>query len=112
MITKKPWGQEEILEQNDKYVLKRITMNKGCKCSLQYHKKKRETIYILSGKLSLYRGWSAAQNVVSEMYPGTFRTIENGLTHRMEGIEDTVYLEASTPELDDVIRLEDDYNRV
>ena len=51
MLIPKPWGQEEVLEINDFYMLKRLTMYKGMRCSLQYHRQKRETIYVLEGKL-------------------------------------------------------------
>ncbi len=106
MITKKPWGVEEIIYKG-KYVLKKIIMEKGHKCSFQYHKKKHETIYVLCGKLSLV---ADGENIT--MSPGTHAIIPAGVFHRMEGLETTEYLEASTPELKDVVRLEDDYNRV
>ena len=51
--TEKPWGYEELLEQNDVYVVKRLFMKAGHSCSLQYHNKKHETIYVLSGKLAV-----------------------------------------------------------
>jgi len=102
----KPWGREEILEVNSKYVLKRLIMNKGCRCSLQHHEKKTETIYVLSGLLRLYLNGN-----YSIMTPGDVITIKPFDEHRMEGLEGTVYLEASTPELDDVVRIKDDYRR-
>jgi mannose-6-phosphate isomerase len=108
----KPWGQEEIVEINDQYVVKRLTMWRGHRCSLQYHELKKETIYVLSGALKISKGALECEMIEKIYGPGESITIEPRIVHRMEGIEDSVYLEASTPELDDVIRLADDYLRV
>lgn len=105
-VVDKPWGMEEILTTQERYVVKRIHMNKGHRCSLQYHEYKIETIYILSGVLLLY-----LKDMVTTMNPGDFCTIFPGDLHRMEGKEDAIYLEVSTHELDDIIRVEDDYGR-
>ncbi len=111
-IIKKPWGKEEVLEINDKYMVKKLTMFAGKKCSLQYHKYKKETVYILSGKLRIYKGKNENE-LESKIYlTGESITLKPGQIHRMEGIEDSVYLEASTPEMDDVVRISDDYDRV
>ena len=113
MIIEKPWGKEEILEKNDKYMLKRITMHKGKRCSLQYHSKKLETIYIISGKLWIFTRDNSIECSSSKIYnPNETITIPQNIIHRMEALEDTIYLETSTPEIDDVIRLEDDYKRI
>lgn len=107
----KPWGKEEVLEINEKYMVKRLTMWKDHRCSLQLHKVKRETIYVLSGRLRIISG-PLKDHLTSRVYsPGEFVTLLPGLIHRMEAEEDSVYLEASTPEMDDVVRLSDDYNR-
>ena len=107
----KPWGKEEILELNEKYMLKRLTMFKNSRCSLQYHNKKRETIYVLSGELKILQGTSK-YNLNEQVYKsGDTITIEPLIIHRMEGISESVYLEASTPDIDDTVRIEDDYNR-
>lgn len=105
-VIEKPWGKEEILFINDKYMVKRLHMNKGKRCSLQYHEHKTETVYVLSGMLLVTTG-----DKTRSMRPGDFCTIMPGVVHRMEGWEGTVYLESSTPELDDVVRVEDDYGR-
>ena len=110
-VIKKPWGQEEVIEINDKYMLKKLTMWAGHRCSLQYHTTKKETIYVLSGTLKIIQGTSKDSLVERLYYAGDTMTISPGLIHRMEGVEDTVYLEASTPEMEDVIRLADDYKR-
>lgn len=111
ILIEKPWGQEEVVEVNDKYMVKKLTMLAGHRCSLQYHNVKKETIYILSGVLKITKG-SSQDSLEEALYrSGDAITIQPGLIHRMEGVEDTVYLEASTPEMDDVVRLVDDYQR-
>jgi mannose-6-phosphate isomerase-like protein (cupin superfamily) len=110
-VIEKPWGREEVIEINDKYMVKKLTMWAGHRCSLQYHNIKKETIYVLSGVLNIIQGMS--QDALTDKYyrSGDTVTISPGIIHRMEGIEDSVYLEASTPEMDDVVRLVDDYQR-
>ncbi len=107
----KPWGKEEVVEINDRYMFKKLTMHKGHRCSLQYHRIKRETIYVLSGALRIYYGPTQEQLQSRIFGGGESITIEPGTVHRMEAAEDSVYLEASTPEMDDVVRLVDDYQR-
>lgn len=110
-IIEKPWGKEEVIEINDRYMVKKLTMNKGHRCSIQYHNIKRETIYVLSGELRIYYG-SEKEKLDSKIFTaGETITIVPGIIHRMEAVEDSIYLEASTPEMDDVVRLEDDYSR-
>lgn len=110
-IIEKPWGKEEVVEINDHYMVKKLTMWKGHRCSLQYHNLKKETIYVLSGNLRIYTG-SSAKNLSSKIYgPNQTITLSPGTIHRMEGEEDCIYLEASTPQMDDVVRIEDDYDR-
>lgn len=110
-IIPKPWGQEELLEVNERYMVKRLTMEQGKRCSLQYHNKKRETIYILEGKLKICIGSDRYHLDERIFSSGDSTTIEPGKVHRMEGLTKAVYLEASTPELEDVIRLQDDFGR-
>jgi mannose-6-phosphate isomerase len=108
----KPWGYEELLECNDKYVVKKLFMKKGNSCSIQYHELKTETIIVLSGKLNIYIG-DTLENLKKQEYTfGESISIKPYTIHRMEAIEDTLYLETSTNELWDVIRLVDNYNRV
>jgi mannose-6-phosphate isomerase len=110
-LIKKPWGSEEVIEINNKYMVKKLTMKSGHRCSLQYHDFKKETIYVLSGDLKITLG-KDKDSLKSKIYgSGDFLTIEPGMVHRMEGVTDSIYLEASTPEMDDVVRLSDDYNR-
>ena len=110
-IIEKPWGREEVIEVNDKYMVKKLTMWAGHRCSLQYHNIKKETIYVLSGVLNIIQGTTQDTLVDKHYRTGDTITIPPGLIHRMEGVEDCVYLEASTPEMDDVVRLIDDYKR-
>ncbi len=110
-IIKKPWGQEEVLEINEKYMMKRLTMKKDHRCSLQYHIQKRETILVISGVLRILYG-DEKENLNSQIFTaGESFTLNPGTIHRMEAVEDSVYIEASTPEMEDVVRLVDDYNR-
>jgi len=110
-VIEKPWGKEELLEKNEKYMFKRLTMHKGHACSLQYHEVKTESVYLLSGSLKVYIG--DKENELDEiiMKPHDFITLYPYKIHRMEALEDSVYLEASTPELEDVVRLQDRYKR-
>ena len=103
----KPWGYEELIELNEKYCLKKLFMKKSNRCSLQYHEKKIETIYVLDGILDI----EINKKSIS-LQPGESVTIKAGDIHRMSAINsDALYLESSTPELEDVIRLEDDFGR-
>ena len=107
----KPWGSETLIEYNDNYVVKKLFMKKGHKCSMQYHQLKTETIYILSGQIKLYIGNDIDHIEEKIMNPNDTVTIHPFTIHRMEGIEDSYYLETSTNELWDVERIQDDYNR-
>lgn len=113
-IVEKPWGKEEILEINNYYMVKSLFMKSGNQCSLQYHKHKRETIIVISGILLITINYIGAESTWEDIVlnPGDYLTIVSGQTHRMKGITDVTYLEASTPETDDVVRVEDDYGRV
>ena len=110
-VIDKPWGKEELVEINDRYMVKRLTMWKGHRCSLQYHEIKQETVYVLLGSLRVLSGHLQDQLDLRLYGPGDHVTLLPGIIHRMEAEEDCVYLEASTPEMDDVVRLSDDYKR-
>ena len=107
----KPWGKEELLEYNDKYVVKKLFMKAGECCSLQYHELKRETMFVVSGKLRLYIGDDINNLEKRELLPGDYVNVSPYTIHRMEGIEDSVYVETSTNEVWDVVRLDDKYKR-
>lgn len=106
-IIQKPWGSEEIIEQNEFYLVKRLVMHKGKRCSYQYHNEKIETIYVVKGQLRVI-----IKDFPTVLIPNSYITIANKMPHRMEAITDCIYLESSTPQLDDVVRLEDDYGRI
>jgi mannose-6-phosphate isomerase-like protein (cupin superfamily) len=112
MIIEKPWGREEVLEINDRYMMKKLTMFEGHRCSIQFHRHKKETIYVLDGNLRIYTGPTKDELTAKIFVSGESITIEPGVVHRMEAVTDSVYVEASTPEMDDVVRLQDDYARV
>jgi mannose-6-phosphate isomerase len=106
----KPWGYELHWARTDRYVGKIIHINKGHALSLQYHNVKDETIYLLSGKL-LFEIDVDGKLTPREMAPGQAVHVTPKTIHRMTAIEDCDVLEASTPELTDVVRLEDRYGR-
>ncbi len=106
----KPWGYELHWAKTDRYVGKIIHIDKGHALSLQYHNTKDETIMLLSGKL-LFEIQEHGQLVKHEVAPGRPFHVTPGTVHRMTAIEDCDVVEVSTPELDDVVRLEDRYGR-
>jgi mannose-6-phosphate isomerase len=106
----KPWGYELHWAKTDRYVGKLIHVKKGHALSLQYHNRKDETIYLHSGKL-LFEIKDGEALVQREMKPGDRIHVPPPTIHRMTAIEDCDIFEVSTPELDDVVRLEDRYGR-
>ena len=106
----KPWGYELWWARTDRYVGKQIHINKGHALSLQYHNKKDETIFVWSGKM-LFEREVDGKLVGTEMGPGDAVHVTPPTVHRMTAIEDTDVFEVSTPETDDVVRLEDRYGR-
>jgi len=108
---KKPWGSETVIETNEFYTVKKLFMKTGCKCSLQYHEKKHETIYVLSGVMKLWISENENSIRYRTLNTGDTHVIEPGAVHRMESLDDCTYLESSTSELKDVVRLQDEYGR-
>ena len=106
----KPWGYELLWAKTDRYVGKVIHVTAGHALSLQYHNRKVETIYLHSGKL-LFEIQEGEKLVGREMLPGDRVHVPAGTVHRMTALEDADIFEVSTPELDDVVRLEDRYGR-
>ena len=106
----KPWGYELHWAHTDRYVGKVLHVKKGHALSLQYHNIKDETIHVYTGKI-LFEIDVDGQLVGREMGPGESVHVTPKTIHRMTALEDTDVLEASTPELDDVVRLEDRYGR-
>lgn len=104
--TEKPWGFEELL-LNDRYAVKKLHIERGCRLSLQYHEHKRETILVLQGAPLITLGEREIRPAVGEVVD-----IPAGAVHRFEACdEDVVLFEVSTPELEDVVRVDDDYGR-
>lgn len=106
----KPWGYELHWAETDRYVGKLIHVNAGHALSLQYHNFKDETIFLWAGKL-LFEIQEGGALVSRDMHPGERVHITPGTIHRMTAIDDSDIFEVSTPELDDVVRLEDRYGR-
>jgi mannose-6-phosphate isomerase len=106
----KPWGYELHWAKTDRYVGKILHITAGHALSLQFHNVKDETVMVHSGKL-LYEIEVDGVLTQIEMGPGTAIHVTPKTVHRMTAIEDTDVLEVSTPELDDVVRLQDRYGR-
>ena len=107
----KPWGQELIWAVTDRYVGKVITIEAGKRLSLQYHERKDEWIHVLSGRLLLTLEDEAGGIEDRELGPGEGAHVPTGRRHRYAGIDTVSLVEVSTPELEDVVRLEDDFGR-
>ena len=107
----KPWGREEWLELNDRYCYKRIYINAGTKTSYQYHNEKLETNYIIEGEAEVWLENDSGVVEKTIMKAGDFFNVEPPKKHGVIAITDIILQEVSTPEVDDVIRIEDDTNR-
>ena len=120
-IVEKPWGREIWYADQSAYAGKLLEVKKGCRLSLQYHERKTETLYLLSGKVlltfrALAAGESPSASLVSAAdqrvwLPGQAVHIPVRTIHRFEALEDSVLIESSTPDLTDVVRLQDDFSR-
>lgn len=110
-IVPKPWGHELVWAHTDRYVGKILVIEAGKRLSLQYHERKDESIYVISGRLRLHLADETGVVRTEELGPGEFRRVPTGRVHRYEAIERVELCEVSTTELDDVVRLEDDYGR-
>jgi mannose-6-phosphate isomerase len=107
----KPWGYELHWAKTDRYVGKVLHVKAGHALSLQYHNKKDETMYLYSGRMVLETE-QQGKLVKRDMQPGDSVHITPKTVHRITAIEDCDVLEVSTPEIDDVVRLEDRYGRI
>jgi mannose-6-phosphate isomerase len=108
----KPWGHELIWAKTERYAGKILFVRAGESLSLQFHKVKDESWYVLSGRAELELGAPGERVLDSEVVgAGAAFHFPPGTVHRITAVEDTTILEASTPELDDVVRLEDRYGR-
>ena len=107
----KPWGNEVIWAWTHRYVGKILTIETGKRLSLQYHEHKDEWIHVLDGRLRLSLEGDDGSIDTRELGPGESAHVQTGRTHRYEAIETCRVIEVSTPELDDVVRLSDDFGR-
>jgi mannose-6-phosphate isomerase-like protein (cupin superfamily) len=108
----KPWGHEIIWALSERYVGKILHINAGHELSVQYHNRKDETVYLLSGEI-VYRVQKEGDDVLDDMHlkVGESFRITPGTIHQMIAVTDCDVLEVSTPEIDDVVRLSDKYGR-
>jgi mannose-6-phosphate isomerase len=109
--TEKPWGYELLYALTDKYAGKILSVKKGARLSLQYHRLKDESQYLFQGRVLLRIEASDGKMIERDFNPGQSVHIPPNTKHRITALEDTVLLEVSTTELKDVVRLEDDYGR-
>jgi len=108
----KPWGHELIWAETDRYAGKILHVKAGHALSLQYHERKDETIHLLRGKMRFWAGASVETLAEISFAEGQSYRVVPRTVHRMEAVTDVDILEASTADLDDVVRLEDRYGRV
>ena len=107
----KPWGYELRWAHTDRYAGKLIHVDQGHQLSLQYHVQKDKSIHVLSGVMDLLLENNSGEIETHRMTPGMSAHIRPGRRHRFVAVEDTDLLEVSSPELDDVVRIEDSYGR-
>ena len=107
----KPWGWENRFAITDRYLGKVIHINPGEMLSLQYHVRKDETILIVKGVMDLQLDDEQGTMRTHRLTPGMSQRIVPGRKHRMIAVEECEFFEVSSPEIDDVVRLEDKYGR-
>ena len=107
----KPWGFEILFAATPRYAGKVLFVRKGCRLSLQYHKVKDEVLYVHDGKVNMEIERDGEHKEWLTLSAGDCVRVAPLTKHRLAAAEDTTLFEASTPELDDVVRLDDDYGR-
>jgi mannose-6-phosphate isomerase len=108
----KPWGHELIWALSEDYAGKLLSVNAGHELSLQFHREKDESWYVLEGRLELQFAGPGEKTMSTEIVtPGAAFRIRPGTVHRVRALVDSVIVEVSTPQLHDVVRLEDSYGR-
>jgi mannose-6-phosphate isomerase len=116
-VVSKPWGREvwinfrkgeNIGDEDKKYIMKKLYINKGTKTSFQYHNAKVETNFLIEGSVEAWFEDTKGHIDVKILGSGSIWTIPAGVKHRIVTLEDIILIESSTPEVDDVIRIEDD----
>jgi mannose-6-phosphate isomerase len=107
----KPWGWELVWAETDQYAGKLLFVRAGEALSLQYHEVKDESWLVREGRARVELGAIGDELQVLEIKPGDAFHLRAGTVHRLTAIEDTLVVEVSTPQLDDVVRLDDRYGR-
>jgi mannose-6-phosphate isomerase len=108
----KPWGYELIWAVTEQYCGKLLSVDAGHQLSLQFHREKDESWYVLEGRAEVELAAPGEKTMSTEVVtPGAAFRITPGTVHRIRALDDTLILEVSTPHLDDVVRLEDAYGR-
>lgn len=107
----KPWGHELVWALTERYCGKILAVRAGEALSLQYHERKDESWYVLEGRGLLELGALGEALAEVTIEPGHTVRLRPGTVHRLTALEDLRILEVSTPELDDIVRLEDRYGR-
>ena len=110
-VKQKPWGREIWFAHTPQYAGKILELKKGHRYSLQYHERKIETQYVATGKVKFTVGTDQDHLQEKILNPGEAIHIEVGMIHRAEALEDSAIFEVSTADLDDVVKLNDDYGR-
>ena len=119
-LVTKPWGKEvwlnyrkseEVGEFEKRYVMKKLYINSGTKTSFQYHIKKVETNFLIKGSIEAWFEIKPGYIDKKILRAGSIWSVPAGIKHRIITLEDTVLIESSSPEVDDVIRIEDDTSR-
>jgi mannose-6-phosphate isomerase len=111
VVTEKPWGREVLLAVNAFYAFKEIVVLNGARTSLQSHLEKVESVFVVEGQMLLEFGLTSDSLESVTLSSGDAYSLAAGEIHRVTGLTDVRYLEASSPHLDDVVRHEDDYGR-
>lgn len=111
-LVKKPWGWENRFAITERYLGKVIHVNRGEMLSLQYHEQKDETLLVTQGVMDLQLEDENGRMQTHRLTPGMSRRILPGRKHRMIAVDDCEFFEVSSPEIEDVVRLEDKYGRV
>jgi mannose-6-phosphate isomerase len=107
----KPWGYELLWAHTDRYAGKILSIRRGCQLSLQLHRRKHESLYLLSGILEMELEGEDGCLTCQQVRRGETIHVPAGRRHRLRAFTACRVLEVSTPELDDVVRLQDDYGR-
>ena len=107
----KPWGHELRFAITERYLGKVIHVNQGEALSLQYHEQKDETLLMTEGVMDLELAAADGEMATHRLSVGDCIRIVPGRMHRMEAVEDCEFFEVSSPEINDVIRVEDKYGR-